>query len=502
MAGIASLFTREFFTAARARLAPGGVLCQWAHTYDISAEDLRSIVATFAAVFPDGTIWLVGDGDVLLIGGTEPMGPRVAALAEVWNRRPEAVADLAGVGARDPFGMLSLLVAEGQGLARFAAGAPLLTDDYARVEFSGPRTVFSRNASDNAAALAGLGGRTHGPGGRGGPGHRLRRFVARPRLDAAGGDRASRPPGPTSRARCAATRGTRGRSRAWCVPAPPPSVAPRPSRCCASWRHRPTTSRRNSPCRASWPRPGRSRRPRPRRSRSPNGTPRMSPRSNSWPRSCPMSGTRTGCCRWFPGCARLRRPRTRRATTRRRCSSSTGAPARPSPRPGCWWPTVRSRPRPQPAWRRPGHAGRREDARDAFLASLKVEPRDPSTYTNLGLLELESRQPHRRPAAAGRGVDARPERRSGPRGLRPGIVARHLALTSRSAIQNDEARSTPTSPRRVRAAAGCRAKTGRVDHLRQKSIRREGRLAQFTLICHRSSAVRNLLGVDAQEKDG
>ena len=87
MAGIASLFTREFFTAARARLAPGGVLCQWAHTYDISAEDLRSIVATFAAVFPDGTIWLVGDGDVLLIGGTEPMGPRVAALAEVWNRR-------------------------------------------------------------------------------------------------------------------------------------------------------------------------------------------------------------------------------------------------------------------------------------------------------------------------------------------------------------------------------------------------------------------------------
>ncbi len=35
-------------------------------------------------------------------------------------------------------------------------------------------------------------------------------------------------------------------------------------------------------------------------------------------------------------------------------------------------------------------AGRREAARDAFLASLKAEPRDPSTYTNLGLLELES----------------------------------------------------------------------------------------------------------------
>ena len=45
MAGVAALFTREFFEAARARLKPDGLLCQWAHTYDISPEDLQSIVA-------------------------------------------------------------------------------------------------------------------------------------------------------------------------------------------------------------------------------------------------------------------------------------------------------------------------------------------------------------------------------------------------------------------------------------------------------------------------
>ena len=53
MAGIASLFTREFFEAAKARLNPGGMLCQWAHTYDISTGDLQSIVATFVSVFPE-----------------------------------------------------------------------------------------------------------------------------------------------------------------------------------------------------------------------------------------------------------------------------------------------------------------------------------------------------------------------------------------------------------------------------------------------------------------
>lgn len=157
MAGIASLFTREFFTSAKARLAPGGVLCQWAHTYDISAEDLRSIVGTFASVFPDTTLWLVGDGDVLLVGSNGPMAPHVAALPERWAARPEAVADLTSVGARSPFALLSLLVAEGPAVSRFAGSAPLQTDDYAGVEFSGPRTVFSRGGVDNTAALRALG---------------------------------------------------------------------------------------------------------------------------------------------------------------------------------------------------------------------------------------------------------------------------------------------------------------------------------------------------------
>ena len=46
IAGVAALFTREFFAAGQPT-APGGLMCQWAHTYDISDADLRSIVATF-----------------------------------------------------------------------------------------------------------------------------------------------------------------------------------------------------------------------------------------------------------------------------------------------------------------------------------------------------------------------------------------------------------------------------------------------------------------------
>ncbi len=155
MAGIASLFTKEFFEAARARLKPGGVLCQWAHTYDISTEDLQSIVATFTTVFPDGTLWLIGDGDVLLIGSNAPIEPRLAAMAAAW-RRPGVAEDLASVGALEPFHLLSMFVAGGQALTAWANRAAVQSDNRAGLEFSGPQSIFGRTTADNAALLRAL----------------------------------------------------------------------------------------------------------------------------------------------------------------------------------------------------------------------------------------------------------------------------------------------------------------------------------------------------------
>lgn len=155
MAGIASLFTREFFEGAKARLAPGGVLCQWAHTYDISRDDLRSIVATFLTAFPDGTMWLVGDADVLLVGSTGPLDDRIAGIAEAW-KRPGVADDLASVGARDSYAITSLFVAQGAALKAWATGAPLQTDDRMQLEFSGPRNIFGGSRDDNAVTLRDL----------------------------------------------------------------------------------------------------------------------------------------------------------------------------------------------------------------------------------------------------------------------------------------------------------------------------------------------------------
>jgi tetratricopeptide (TPR) repeat protein len=121
----------------------------------MSTDDLRSIVATFLSVFPDGTLWLVGDGDVLLVGSTAPLEPRLAAVTDTW-RRPRVADDLATVGAREPYHVLSLFIAHGAALARWAAGAPIQSDNRAALEFSGPRSAFGLPTGDNALLLRSL----------------------------------------------------------------------------------------------------------------------------------------------------------------------------------------------------------------------------------------------------------------------------------------------------------------------------------------------------------
>jgi spermidine synthase len=155
MAGVASLFTREFFEAARGRLAPGGVVCQWAHTYDISEADLRSIAATFVSVFPKATMWLIGEGDLLLIATNDTAPPTLENLAGAW-RRPQAAADLAAASVVDPFSVLSLYAGGPEEVRRYAHGAVIQTDDLPMLEFSAPLGVYLPRDNANAAALEAL----------------------------------------------------------------------------------------------------------------------------------------------------------------------------------------------------------------------------------------------------------------------------------------------------------------------------------------------------------
>jgi spermidine synthase len=151
MAGVAALFTREFFEAARARLRSGGVFCQWIHTYEIAEGDLRSIAHTFASVFPDGTMWLVGESDLLLIGSAAGnVESRIPAVAERLRLGsvPALLNDLAVAPSAAPFVLFSLYAGGPNELAAFGGDAVLQTDDRMSLEFTAARAMYSPPEGD------------------------------------------------------------------------------------------------------------------------------------------------------------------------------------------------------------------------------------------------------------------------------------------------------------------------------------------------------------------
>jgi spermidine synthase len=140
IAGIADLFTREFYELARKRLAPHGIVSSFLESYNIDEHAFRSVVATFASVFPYMSVWNPREGDYLLIGSNEPLAIDYALL-ERRTADPAIAADLARIGIHGAADFLAHLVMGRAAALRFAEGAPVHTDDNALLEFSSPRFV-------------------------------------------------------------------------------------------------------------------------------------------------------------------------------------------------------------------------------------------------------------------------------------------------------------------------------------------------------------------------
>ena len=74
--GAATLYTAEFWQEAKEHLTPGGVVTVFVQLYESNLAAVKSEVATFLEVFPDGMIFAnlaYGQGyDVVLVGQAEP----------------------------------------------------------------------------------------------------------------------------------------------------------------------------------------------------------------------------------------------------------------------------------------------------------------------------------------------------------------------------------------------------------------------------------------------
>jgi spermidine synthase len=144
IAGVASLFTADFYAAARRRLAPGGVFCQWAQLYELGPARVKMIYRTFAGAFRHVHAFTPGDEttDTILIGSDQPLRLDLSALRRTMAQ-PALAAELARAEVTAPEQLAaSLMLGPGE-IASFTAGAEINTDDNARLEHTAPRDLLA-----------------------------------------------------------------------------------------------------------------------------------------------------------------------------------------------------------------------------------------------------------------------------------------------------------------------------------------------------------------------
>jgi len=147
-AGVASLFTREFYEAVDGRLDDGGLFLQWVQAYEVDAKTLHTVYATLAAVFPYVQTWELHAGDLALVASRKPLALDADALRARLGQEPFGRAVASTWRATTLEEALGRFVA-GSELARAVARASssrVNTDDRNYVEFDFARAVGRKGA--------------------------------------------------------------------------------------------------------------------------------------------------------------------------------------------------------------------------------------------------------------------------------------------------------------------------------------------------------------------
>ncbi len=141
IAGIANLYTREFYSAIKSKLTPDGVFAQWFHNYSMSPDDFKMVFHTFTDAFPYVTVWGMKESDFLMVGTMQEQVFRYPELKEVYAKNETLKSDFEDLGLSDPYAVLGFYRMSRQGAVAFAEGASFNTDDGAQLEFSAPKSL-------------------------------------------------------------------------------------------------------------------------------------------------------------------------------------------------------------------------------------------------------------------------------------------------------------------------------------------------------------------------
>ncbi len=137
--GAGYLYSTEYFRLAAEHLNPGGVICQWLPLYELSEDNLKSIVQTLRDNFSYVMVWLT-HSDAELVGSNSPI---ILDENELERRIREqgVLQDLERVRMGSAEDFLSYFVMGTEGAKAYGSGGRINSDDNLYLEFSAPRSI-------------------------------------------------------------------------------------------------------------------------------------------------------------------------------------------------------------------------------------------------------------------------------------------------------------------------------------------------------------------------
>ena len=129
-AGVASLYSTEFYRLARTRLTSQGYISQWLPAYQVPASTTLAMIRSFVDVFPQAVLLSGAAGELLLVGTP---GPRIEIepdrLMRAIAQRPGVAADLQRLDLGTPREIVGTFVGSPTRLAAATRNADAVTDD-------------------------------------------------------------------------------------------------------------------------------------------------------------------------------------------------------------------------------------------------------------------------------------------------------------------------------------------------------------------------------------
>ena len=139
-AGASHLYTHEFMQLAKERLNPGGVFLQWMNTQFVTESLLRSLCATMLGVYEYVRVYQWTTEVLFFLGSDEPLDIERTLSTTGRPLVDDPIHYLEkGIGSVED--VLTALSMDEANIRRFAASAPLLTDN------------FNRMATESAVAM-------------------------------------------------------------------------------------------------------------------------------------------------------------------------------------------------------------------------------------------------------------------------------------------------------------------------------------------------------------